>query len=163
MTDKILTYKVKSNEFEFTFSDAQIAAVDLVQKSPSNFHLLKEHHSVNATITATKLDTKQLTIEVEGESFEITIKDPLDQMLAEMGFDKVAEKQIKEIKAPMPGLVLEIAVAVGDAVTAGDKVIILGAMKMENSITIPASAVIKRIAVTVGQAVEKGQLLVELE
>ena len=163
MTDKTTTYKVKCNEFEFTFSEAQIAAVDLIQKSPVNFHLLKHHQSVNATIMATGLDAKQLTIEVQGESFEIIIKDPLDQMLAQMGFDKVAGKQIKEIKAPMPGLVLEIAVAVGDSMTAGDKVLILGAMKMENSITIPTSAVIKRIAVSVGQAVEKGQLLVEVE
>jgi biotin carboxyl carrier protein len=162
MPDKTTSYQVTCNGFEFTFSEAQIAAADLVQKSPVNFHLLKEHQSVNATIMASNLPAKQLTIEVEGESFEITIKDPMDQMLAEMGFDKVAEKQIKEIKAPMPGLVLEIAVAAGDAVNAGDKVIILGAMKMENSITVPASAVVKRIAVAVGQAVEKGQVLVEL-
>ena len=163
MTDKTITYKVKCNEFEFTFSEAQIASVDLIQKSPVSFHLLNHHQSVNATIMATGPDAKQLTIEVEGESFEITIKNTLDQMLAEMGFDRVAEKQLKEIKAPMPGLVLEIAVAIADSVTAGDKVLILGAMKMENSITTPASAVIKRIAVCVGQAVEKGQLLVELE
>ncbi|MGF2413251.1 MAG: biotin/lipoyl-containing protein, partial [Ferruginibacter sp.] len=68
-----------------------------------------------------------------------------------------------EINAPMPGMVLEIAVAEGQAVNEGDKVLILGAMKMENSILTHAGATIKRIVVAVGQAVEKGQVLVEFE
>mgnify|MGYP001792417801 CR=1 FL=1 len=63
----------------------------------------------------------------------------------------------------MPGLVLEIAISVGQVVKEGDKILILQAMKMENSIVIHANATIKRIAVSTGEAVEKGQVLVELE
>jgi biotin carboxyl carrier protein len=80
-----------------------------------------------------------------------------------MGFGLAANKQIKEIKAPMPGLVLEIAVTDGQEVNDGDKILILGAMKMENSILIHTCARIKKVAVVSGQAVEKGQVLVELE
>jgi biotin carboxyl carrier protein len=63
----------------------------------------------------------------------------------------------------MPGLVLEIAVSEGQQVREGDKVLILVAMKMENSIIINTDATIKRIAVSAGEAVEKGQVLVELD
>jgi acetyl/propionyl-CoA carboxylase alpha subunit len=80
-----------------------------------------------------------------------------------MGFGKAIYKQIKEIKAPMPGLVLELNVTKGEAVVEGQKILILVAMKMENSILIDFDAVIKNIAVVAGQAVVKGQLLVELE
>jgi len=162
MTDKI-AFKVTANDFEFFFSAEQIAAADLVQKTPFSFNLITKGRSVNASLINADIAAKQFSIEIEGECYEVCIHDALDQVLSEMGFDQVAVKQIKEIKAPMPGLVLDIAVATGQEVSAGDKILVLGAMKMENCITIPANAVIKRIHVAVGQAVEKGQVMVELE
>lgn len=163
MPDSLPVYKVKVNEFEFAFTKEQIDAVDLVKKSPSEFNLIKDHRSVNARLIEADNDGKKLTIAVGGENFAIEIKDELDQMLDKMGFSTVVSKQIKEIKAPMPGLVLEIAVTEGQEVKEGDRILILVAMKMENSILIHANAKIKRIAVTAGQAVDKGQLLVELD
>jgi acetyl/propionyl-CoA carboxylase alpha subunit len=163
MTESKIPYKVKANEYEFSFLKEQIDAIDLVQKSPVEFNLLKDHRSVNAKLVAADSTGKKLTIEVDGENFDIEIKEELDQMLEKMGFGAVANKHIKEIKAPMPGLVLEIAVSEGQKVLEGEKVLILVAMKMENSIMIHTTATIKRIAVSAGQAVDKGQVLVELE
>lgn len=163
MTDTNKTYKVKVNGYEFSFSEEQIDAVDMVQRSPVEFNLLKDHRSVNAKLIEADRAAKKLTIEVEGANFDIEIKEELDQMLEKMGFGLASNKHIKEIKAPMPGLVLEIAVAEGQEVNEGEKILILVAMKMENSIIIHTHATIKRIAVSAGQAVEKGQVLVELE
>ncbi|WP_445724287.1 biotin/lipoyl-containing protein, partial [Flavobacterium sp.] len=67
------------------------------------------------------------------------------------------------IKAPMPGLILEINVEVGQSVKENDPLLILEAMKMENSFLSPRDGVIKSIAVEKGNAVDKGQLLVEFE
>ncbi len=156
-------YKVKANDFVFTFTAAEIKAIDVIQKSPTQFHLIKNHQSVNAHLVETDVSGKRLSIEVNGETFAIKINDELDQMLETMGFGIAAAKQIKEIKAPMPGLVLEIAVCDGQEVKEGDKMLILEAMKMENSILIPINATIKKVIVTKGQAVEKGQVLIELE
>jgi biotin carboxyl carrier protein len=155
-------YKVKVNEFEFYFTQEQIDAVDLIQKSPTVFNLLKNHRSVNAVLIKADQSAKMQTIEIEGENFDIQIKDELDLMLDKMGYSTVAGKKIKELIAPMPGLVLEIAVSEGQQVHKGDTILILVAMKMENSIMINTEAIIKRIAVSAGQAVEKGQVLVEL-
>ena len=67
------------------------------------------------------------------------------------------------IKAPIPGTILDVKVQVGAVVKSGDLLLILEAMKMENSFDSPRAGIIKSIAVTKGQAVEKGQLLIEFE
>jgi biotin carboxyl carrier protein len=155
--------KVKANEFEFSFSQEEIESADLVRKSPSVFHLIKNHRSVNVQLLQADAAARKMKVEVEGETFDIEIKDELDQMLDTMGFNAVSGKHLKEIKAPMPGMVINVAVQEGQQVKEGDRILILEAMKMENSIVIHGDAKIKRIAVSAGQAVDKGQLLVELD
>jgi len=157
-----LVYKVKVNDFEFLFTQQQIDGVDLIRTSPTAFNLLNNYRSVNAVLIEADPSAKKQTIEIESENFDIQIMDELDMMLDKMGFGTAAGKQIKEIKAPMPGLVLEVAVSEGQQVHEGDKLLILVAMKIENSILINTAATIKRIAVRAGQAVDKGQVLVEL-
>lgn len=163
MSETIKTFKVKANDFVFTFDQADVDAADFVKKSPDQFNLIMGNRSVNARLLEADTNGKKIKLELDGESFEMEIKDQLDQMLDSMGFSTASTKQIKEIKAPMPGLVLEIAVKEGQEVKEGDRILILEAMKMENSIMIQSNAVIKRIAVTAGQPVDKGQVLVELE
>lgn len=156
-------YKVKANEFEFTLTADEINKIDFVKKSPTAFNILKDNRSVNVHLLKSDVSGKTVTVEVDGESFAIEIKDELEQMLEKMGFDAAPVKHIKEIKAPMPGLVLDITVKEGQAVKEGEKLLILEAMKMENSIMIHADATIKKINVKPGQAVDKGQILIELE
>lgn len=155
-------WKVKVNGFEFSFDEAAIAEASVIHRSPAEFNVLLHNRSVNVVLLRDE-GSKKASFEIDGEVFSTEIKDELDQMLDAMGFSAAASRQIKEIKAPMPGLVLDITVQEGQQVTEGDKLLTLGAMKMENSITIPAHAVIKRIPVKAGQAVEKGQVLIELE
>ncbi|HEU5368134.1 MAG TPA: acetyl-CoA carboxylase biotin carboxyl carrier protein subunit, partial [Ktedonobacterales bacterium] len=64
------------------------------------------------------------------------------------------------VKAPMPGLVVNIPVAVGDAVQRGQTVAVLEAMKMENDLAAPRNGVIKEVKAAKGQAVNQGQPLV---
>ena len=68
-----------------------------------------------------------------------------------------------DVKAPMPGLVVEVPVVVGQTVAKGDKVLILEAMKMENVIKAVGDGVVKAVHASQGQPVEKGQLLIEME
>ena len=74
-----------------------------------------------------------------------------------------AESEAKSVNAPMPGLVVKVEVAVGDRVKAGQGVVIVEAMKMENELKAPADGVVSQIAVETGQTVEKGALLLTLE
>lgn len=67
------------------------------------------------------------------------------------------------IVAPMPGQVLQVQVAQGDAVDGGATLIVLEAMKMENAVTAPSTAVVGRVLVAVGDQVQRGDVLVEFE
>lgn len=160
---KSLVYKVKVNEFDFTFTQEEVDQVDVIQRSPTTFNLLKDGSSTNGVLIEKDTSAKKQIIQIKGDKYNVEIKDELDQVLDRMGFNAVASKQIKEIKAPMPGMVLEVAVAEGQQVLKGAKILILVAMKMENSILIQADATIKHIVVRAGDAVEKGQVLIELE
>lgn len=67
-----------------------------------------------------------------------------------------------DVTAPMPGTILDVKVNVGDAVTAGQTVLILEAMKMENEIAAPAAGTVKAIHVSKGAAVNPGDVLVSI-
>lgn len=163
MKENTKSFQVKSNGFDFTFTAADLEAADLIIKSPTEFNLLHNFNSVNAILLETDRTGKHVQLEIDGEIFDIEIKDELDSMLDKMGFNAASSRQIKEVKAPMPGMVLEINVQEGQEVKEGDRLLILSAMKMENSILIHADAIIKKINIVAGQAVDKGQVLVELE
>jgi biotin carboxyl carrier protein len=107
-------------------------------------------------------DSKQYTLQINGSKYDITLKDKLDDLLAGMGLTAGAAAKLNNIKAPMPGLVLNILVAEGDTITKGDALLVLEAMKMENIIKSPGEGVVKKINVNKGQAVEKNQVLIEI-
>jgi biotin carboxyl carrier protein len=157
-----MKYTVKANDFEFIHTDESIQQADIEKISDYHYHVLDNHRSVKAVINNVDLKAKKMQVFIDGNRFEVVIKSELDSRVESMGFGTGTEKLITAIKAPMPGLVLEIAVKPGDTLTAGHKLLVLEAMKMENSIMLPVNATIKRIAVEAGQAVEKGQLLIEL-
>ncbi len=68
-----------------------------------------------------------------------------------------------EVRAPMPGKVLQVLVAAGDAVTSGDGLLILEAMKMENRLTASADGVVQEMRVAAGEMVTGGQVLAVLK
>ena len=156
-------FKVKANDYEFSFTTSEIDGMDIVSNHPNEYNLLHNNESSNVKVVSADASGKKLKMEVNGESFDIEIKDELDQMLEVMGFGLGSTKHIKEIKAPMPGLVIDISVLEGQEVKEGDRILILEAMKMENSIMIQTDAIIKGIRVKAGQAVDKGQVLVDLD
>jgi biotin carboxyl carrier protein len=74
-----------------------------------------------------------------------------------------SEQGVMKIKAPMPGKVVRILGAVGTQVEAGQSVIVIEAMKMQNELKAPKNGVVKKINVAEGAAVEAGQALAEVE
>ncbi len=76
---------------------------------------------------------------------------------------QVAPHEAKTLSAPMPGKILEIKVNIGDDVEAGQPLVILEAMKMENVMTAPASGRVVEIPIKVGVNVNQGDILVHIE
>ena len=157
-------YKATVNKTDsFDLDDSSVDSLDAISVGDSKFHILKNNCSYRAEITQSDFLSKNYTVKVNGNSYEVNIADALDLLIKQMGFEVGSAKQVNAIKAPMPGLVLEISVEVGQEVQEGDNLLILEAMKMENSFTSPRAGIIKSIVVNKGQAVDKGQLLIEFE
>ncbi len=158
------TYNIKVNKtFDFEIDASQVTKLDLLQESKTEFHVLKDSKSYNATIIDANFNQKKYKISINNNSYSVDIADHLDLLIKEMGFSIGNVRKVNEIKAPMPGLILDINVNIGDEVTEGDTILVLEAMKMENSIASPRDGIIKSIAVQKTAAVEKNQLLIEFE
>lgn len=157
-------YKVNVNDtFHFDLEKESISQLDVVSVEANKFHILHQNTPYKAEIITADFLQKSYTVKVNNNTYTVAISNPLDILIKEMGFEVGLTKQVNFIKAPMPGLILEISVVVGQIVKENDNLIILGAMKMENSFLSPRDGVIKTISVLMGDAVDKGQLLIEFE
>ncbi|GLB53636.1 hypothetical protein NBRC110019_26770 [Neptunitalea chrysea] len=158
------TYKTKVNgTMNFEITQEELDSLDVISTTPSSFHLLISSKSYHPEIIGSDFLSKSYNVRVNNNAYEVTISDELDQLISEMGFSLGGIKHVHDIKAPMPGLILDINVTIGQAVKEDDPLLVLEAMKMENVIASPKEGIIKSIVVTKGQAVVKDTLLIEFE
>ncbi len=137
--------------------------LNLVKINEQSYHILSQNQSFNVEVEEINLHTKKFLLKINGKPVEITLQDELDQLMATMGLQSLEENHDKEIKAPMPGLILQIAIEEGQKVNAGDTLLTLEAMKMENVLKSPTQGVVSAIKVKEQQSVEKNQVLVIIE
>ena len=116
-----------------------------------------------------------VVVEVDGKRLEVSLPSRMLQTGSQFATGGRAPKRNisshhassgagdKAIKAPMQSTVVKLAVAAGDKVVEGDQILVLEAMKMEQSITSPRNGVIKTVKVTVGETVPSGTVLIEFE
>jgi pyruvate carboxylase subunit B len=102
------------------------------------------------------------TLWVDGYRFETEALDERTRAIRDLSTSRAGPTGPAPILAPMPGLIVRVNVKVGDTVEAGQGVVVMEAMKMENELRATAAGVVKSVEVTVGTAVEKGALLVAL-
>lgn len=124
------------------------------------FHLLHNNKSYRARILAVDQQEKTCAILINGNKYHIEINDQFDLLLRDLGFDHLNDTKIADLKAPMPGLVLKVLFEEGDSVKKGETLLILEAMKMENSIKATADLKIKSIKIKAGDKVEKNQVMI---
>lgn len=157
-------YKVKVNDsFEFIFNIKEIENLDTQQTSSSSFHLLQNNRSYKADVVKPDFLNRSYQIKINSNIYKVNIANDLDQLIEKMGLSLGSAQQINDIKAPMPGLILEVNIKEGDEVKEGDYLLVLEAMKMENTLTAPRDAVVKSVSVKKGDTVEKNELLIEME
>jgi len=96
---------------------------------------------------------------LEGEMHKVQVEDERTRALAKVTRAQSVPRGEIAIKAPMPGLVVAVPVKPGDPVRAGQGVVILEAMKMENEIRAPRNGFVQSVRVSQGDAVEQGEPL----
>lgn len=132
---------------------------DLVRTGPAEFSVLLDGRSHRVQLVKEDKDQGLVRMRIGGRTYTVKLEDEQSRLMKTLGLEKAAVK-VREIKAPMPGLVLDVLVKPGDTVQKDTPLLVLEAMKMENVIRAPGEATVSAIAAEKGKAVEKGQLLV---
>jgi biotin carboxyl carrier protein len=164
-------YKIKVNQnfhFETELKSETVILngnslnIDWIKVEEGKFHIIKDNKSFLAEVVEHNQTEKQFKIKVNNNLYQLDIKDQYDELLKNLGLDNLNSQKIKEIKAPMPGLVLKILVNEGELVSKGENLLILEAMKMENMIKAPTDLIVKRINIKIGDKLEKNQVMLTL-
>lgn len=134
-------------------------AVDQQQIAPNVNSLLINNRSF-ATVTVPSGEPKTWDVLLAGEQHEALVQDELSYRVAQA--QEAAQANMGEVtlKSPMPGLIINVPVEIGDVVTKGQTLVILESMKMENELKSPRDGVVLRVETMGGASVEKGQALV---
>jgi biotin carboxyl carrier protein len=103
------------------------------------------------------------TVFVNGKHIAVLVEDEKDAVLKSFDLETATKLHASVIKAPMPGKITKVLVSVGEFVEAGQGVLILEAMKMENEIKTPTAGIVKAVHIHETTAVEKGTVLVEIQ
>lgn len=143
---------VGGEHFEVALADIDGTPVRLVTIGPE----------VHRVIARREAGRGRYTLSIDGHRYEVEALDERARTIRDLSAARAAPSGPSPLVAPMPGLVVRVSVAVGDAVQAGQALVVMEAMKMENELRSAASGTVKAVHAVPGTAVEKGAVLVEL-
>lgn len=152
------TYQVRKEGTQLLM-DGDNLAYDIILLPNGDHHLMLDGKSYTLQVVEKNTATGTLTLRVNGRTIQTTLQNKLAELLKSMGMES-GKRKLKELKAPMPGLVLNVLIEPGQEVTEGQEIMILEAMKMENAIKSPQEGVVESIQVKNQDKVEKNQVLI---
>jgi biotin carboxyl carrier protein len=155
------TYRIELQRAESGWKcmlDGRELPVDVVQGQDGVLSLLLGGRSYEVKQESIAGESQ---VVVDQERFPVSVRDPRSFRSRRPAAE--AAHGVKKITAPMPGKIVRLLAAEGSAVEAGQSVIVIEAMKMQNELKAPKNGVIRRIKVAEGAAVEAGQSLAEVE
>lgn len=148
-------FEVEINRDGTLTVNGQVHEIDFRSIGPGRYSLLKNHKSL------------EIVVEITDQGYEILMggRRYTGQVLDERAISMANRKgglrfDTGEVHSPMPGLIVQVTVAVGDVVAEGQTVVILESMKMQNELKAPRAGKVEQVLIAQGQTVEKGALLV---
>ena len=150
-----------SKEGKDLLLDGTSSDYELIKRTDASFTIIKATKIYHVEILS--LDGRKASISINNKAHKVEISSHMDQILEELGMNASSANQVKEIKAPMPGSILSVNVKENDTVQAGDPILVLEAMKMENVIKSPGDGVVNKIHISEKENVEKNQVLITFD
>ena len=147
------------NAGQYTFQLTDVDNITLNDSDVINQIILDNNKSKLVSVKEVNHELKRYQIQIDGRTYQVQISDAVDQQILKMNLKSKKSNQLKELRAPMPGLVRQVNVQVGDQVDSGDALFILEAMKMENVLKSPVNGLVSDLLVKPGESVEKNQIL----
>lgn len=132
--------------------DGRTVRVDVAKSGRTVYSVIEDGQQFEAMVE--ERGGARFDVMVRGRLFHLEAADERSRLLAQSGAAVATGPE--QVTADMPGKIVKIEVAVGDAVAAGQAVVIVEAMKMENPIGAPIDGVVTEIAVREGDTVESG-------
>lgn len=158
------TFAISINgQYDFELDAAAREELDMTLQTDGTWHILQNEKAYIAELVYSDFERKVMHLKLNGRTYEVSMADHYDLLVKKLGLSVASSTKVNEVKAPMPGLVLEVAVEAGQTVQKGDALLILEAMKMENVIKSIGDGIVKDILIEKGAAVDKGQLLIQME
>ncbi len=136
---------------------------ELSEIEGSPVRMVKLGTAVYRVVVQRRAGRGRYTLWVDGYRFETEALDERTRAIRDLSAASAGPVGPAPILAPMPGMIVRVSVKAGDKVEAGQGVVVIEAMKMENELRATAAGVVKSVEVSAGTAVEKGALLVALE
>ncbi len=142
--------------------DGQAQEVDVVEISPRLYSLLLGGKSYDVRLEAQRAESpaegRQFSARVAGHLYQLTVLDPRRRHVAAAG----PHAGPQEIAAPMPGRIVKVLVEAGQKVEAGQGLLVIEAMKMQNELRAPRPGRVERVFVQEGLGVETGSRLLRI-
>jgi biotin carboxyl carrier protein len=164
-----MRYEVKVNDQKYMLEvnqegqvtvDGEDTQVEFSRIGDSGLYLLLVNNESFEGLVEEHDDIWQVVF--RGDLYDVQVSDERAQLMRARAHMAVPDSGELPIKAPIPGLVINIPVEVGQEVAKGDNLVILESMKMENELKAPRAGRIDRINVKVGNSVEQYQVLMVL-
>ena len=164
------TISIGDESFEITIEESkeglQVSlgkrrlSVDLVKIGPEIYSLLVDGRSHELQIRG---DGEEYQVFFGPRHYQVQVAGERARRLRGLAAEDQGHEQPREIRAAMPGLVVKVEVQEGDRVKAGDGLVVVEAMKMENEVRAIRTGVVKQIFVQQGVTVDQGKTLVLIE
>jgi biotin carboxyl carrier protein len=154
-----LPFILDVNAGQYTFQLIDSDNITLNDSDVNNQIILDNNKAKLVSVKEVNHELKRYQIQIDGRIYLVQISDAVDQQILKMNLKSKKSNQLKELRAPMPGLVRQVNVQVGDEVDSGDSLFILEAMKMENILKSPVNGFVSDLFVKPGESVEKNQIL----
>jgi biotin carboxyl carrier protein len=161
--------KVGDHEFEVERDGDRVrldgveSVAGLTELEGTPVRLVKIGDEVHRVVARRGESSGRFTIWLDGFRYEVEALDERTRTIRELSSLGAAPTGPAPLKAPMPGMIVRVAVLVGDRVVPGQSLVVMEAMKMENELRATVAATVKAVLAQAGTAVEKGALLLEME
>lgn len=155
-------FEIEDNNNQLSVNN-EIFEWDIKHIDGQRYHAIYKSQSFSLELVHFQQDSNEYQIKINGKTISLQVKDKMALLLEKLGISAVSNTKLNELKAPMPGHVLNILVKEGQRVEKGDALLVLEAMKMENVLKATGDGVVSNIKVSQGDNVEKNSQLLTFE
>lgn len=165
---KLIAVNLKRKKFDFPIPftseikiNGKVGEIKIKQDDKHGTYLLWKNKKFPVEVLYKSQNRYEILL--NGVSYPFSIETPTSYKRLKFLSNKLGSKKNENLEAPMPGKIVEVLTEEGREIRAGEPLIILEAMKMQNEIQSPASGKVKKIHIKAGQSVLKDDLMVEIQ